>query len=81
MPRTMPTLSLPGPRHSLQRVVLLGMDIPPGGSNIAVPGQILEREDIHMRSPASEARVPKCVKVEGLNFRQLAGISVLLLEA
>jgi hypothetical protein len=46
----MPSLSFSRPRHGLERVLLLGMNITPGGPDIAVAGQILEREDIHVVS-------------------------------
>ena len=81
MPKSMPTLSFSCPLHCLQRVLLLGMHIPPRGPNIAVPGQLLDPEDIHVGRPACEARVPKCVKVEVVELRQLASLCVLLLKA
>ena len=76
----MPTLSFSRPRHGLEGVLLLGMNITSGGPDIAVAGQILEREDIHVGRPTGQARVPKGVKVEGLDLRQPTSLCVLFLE-
>jgi hypothetical protein len=76
----MPTLSLSRPRHGLECVLLLGMNIPSGGPDIAVASQVLEGEDIHVGRPTGQARVPKGVKVEGLDLRQPTSLCVLFLE-
>src|SRR5258707_13371545 len=49
MPRSMPTLGLSRPRHGLERVLLLGMNITSSGPDIAVASQVLEREDTHVQ--------------------------------
>ena len=76
----MPTLGLSRPRHGLERVLLLGMNITSGGPDIAVASQILERKDIHVGRPTGQARVPKGVRVEGLDLRQPTSLCVLFLE-
>src|SRR5260370_37062302 len=80
MPRSMPTLSFPCPCHGLQRVLLLGMDVAPSGPDVAVAGQILQCEHIHVGRPTGEARVPEGVKVEGFELRQPASFGVLFFE-
>src|SRR6202035_4908239 len=80
MPRKMPTLSFSRPRHGLECVLLLGMNIMSGGPDIAVASQILERKDIHVGRPTGQARVPKGVRVEGLDLRQPTSLCVLFLE-
>ena len=80
MPKSMPTLSLARPRHSFESIRLLGVNIAASNPDIAVAGQILEREDVHVRSPARETGVAKCVKVEGLDLRQPTSLCVLFLE-
>ena len=76
----MPTLSFSRPRHGLECVLLLGMNIMSGGPDIAVASQILERKDIHVGRPTGQACVPKGVKVEGLDLRQPTSLCVLFLE-
>jgi len=76
----MPTLGLSRPRHGLERVLLLGMNITSGGPDMAVASQVLEREDIHVRCPTGQARVPESVKVEGLELCQPTSLRMLFLE-
>ena len=81
MPESMPTVSFSCPCHGLERVLLLGMNIALRGPDIAVTGQILEREDIHVGCPTGQTRVSKSVEVEGIEVRQPTSLSVLFLEA
>jgi hypothetical protein len=63
------------------RVSLLGANIAASDPDIAEASQILERGDVHVRSPARETGVAKCVKVEGLDLPQFARFGVLLFDA
>jgi len=69
-----------GAFHGFPDSVRLRVNVPPGGSKIAVPRQVSKGVRVHMSRPPCQASVPERVQREVRHIRQFARLQMLPLQ-
>ena|SRR5258706_9695974 len=80
VPIFVPTLVLSRACHRVADGVGLRMDVAPGRSEIAVPGEVGQRIWVHVLGPPRQAGVPECIERERLQLGQRIRFGMLFFQ-